>query len=133
MKSILSIPSIFPKVIHIHFLCLNWQFLYISYMMPSNKHLIMIWLASTREYFIHSIHIVLSIKPKKYQMFSVYFKYWYEKFARALTNSWYVQLYNKCRFHSIPGTTMYGNYVTMLQRICTILSATWCCDVILYR
>lgn len=90
MKSILSIPSIFPKVIHIHFLCFNWQFLYISYMMPSNKHLIMIWLASTREYFIHSIHIVLSIKPKKYQMFSVSFKYWHEKFARALTNSWYV-------------------------------------------
>lgn len=81
------------------------------------------------------IRYILSLASnlKKYQMFSVYFKYWYEKFARALTNSWYVQLYNKCRFHLIPGTTMYGNYVSMLQWLCTILCATWCCDVILYR
>lgn len=89
------------KVIHIHFLCFNRQFLYISYMMPSNKHLIMIWLASTREYFIHSIHIVLSIKPKKYQMFSVSFKYWHEKFARALTNSWYVHDMFNCTINVV--------------------------------
>lgn len=133
MKSILSIPSIFQRL-----------FIFTSFVFIGNSCTSRIWCFQINTWlwfdwrplenilFIRYImSLALNLKNIKCSQFILNTDY--EKFARALTNSWYVQLYNKCRFHLIPGTTMYGNYVSMLQRLCTILSATWCCDVILYR